>query len=129
MTLARLPKAALQAFAYHGGQLGAARRLVPDAPEPWIDLSTGVNPHPYPLPEIAPEAWTRLPDPSALARLESAAATRYRARPPSPLASLGGGIHPALAFRTDKRRQRRALTLRLLVLRPEPDASETAARH
>jgi cobalamin biosynthetic protein CobC len=90
MTLARLPEAALQAFAYHGGQLGAARHLVPDAPEPWIDLSTGVNPHPYPLPEIAPEAWTRLPDPSALARLEAAAATRYRARPPAHVVAAPG---------------------------------------
>ena len=70
----------MQAFAYHGGDLSAARRLFPDAPQPWIDLSTGVNPHPYPLPEISPEAWTRLPDPSELARLEAAAATRYRAR-------------------------------------------------
>src|ERR1700685_2983878 len=80
MTWARRPEAALQAFAYHGGQLGAARRLFPDAPQPWIDLSTGVNPHPYPIPEISAEAWTRLPDPSAIARLEAVAAARYRAR-------------------------------------------------
>src|SRR5271156_5551581 len=90
MTLARLPEAALQAFAYHGGHLGAARRLVPEAPEPWIDLSTGVNPHPYPLPGIAPEAWTRLPDPSALARLEAAAARRYRAQPPARVVAAPG---------------------------------------
>jgi len=80
MKLARLPEVASQAFAYHGGDLAAARSLFPDAPEPWIDLSTGVNPHPYPLPEIAPAAWTRLPDMLALARLEAAAATHYRAR-------------------------------------------------
>src|SRR5271156_4777539 len=98
MTLARLPEAALQAFAYHGGHLGAARRLVPDAPEPWIDLSTGVNPHPYPLPEIAPEAWTRLPDPSALARLEAAAATRSRAHAAHVIAAPGSqAIIQALA--------------------------------
>jgi cobalamin biosynthetic protein CobC len=71
---------ALAAFAYHGGNLSAARRLFPDAPQPWIDLSTGVNPHPYPLPEIDPQAWTRLPDSAALARLEAAAANRYRVR-------------------------------------------------
>jgi cobalamin biosynthetic protein CobC len=67
-------------FAYHGGNVSAARRLFPDAPQPWIDLSTGVNPHPYPLPAIDPQAFSRLPDSDALARLEAAAAKRYRAR-------------------------------------------------
>ncbi|MBV9287222.1 MAG: threonine-phosphate decarboxylase, partial [Hyphomicrobiales bacterium] len=67
----------VQAFAYHGGALHVARALSPDAPKPWIDLSTGVNPHPYPLPDLATEAWTRLPDAGALLRLETAAAVRY----------------------------------------------------
>jgi cobalamin biosynthesis protein CobC len=63
----------------HGGRLDEARRLYPGAPQPWIDLSTGVNPHPYPLPAIAPEAWTRLPDDEAFAALEAAARSAYRA--------------------------------------------------
>ena len=63
----------------HGGGLDAARRRFPSAPEPWIDLSTGVSPRAYPLPAIAPEAWTRLPDENALAVLEAAAAKAYRA--------------------------------------------------
>jgi cobalamin biosynthetic protein CobC len=62
---------------YHGGALEVARRLAPDAPEPWIDLSTGINPHAYPLPDLEPEAWSRLPEGGALARLEAAAALRY----------------------------------------------------
>ena len=33
----------------HGGSLDRARMLFPGAPEPWIDLSTGINPHSYPL--------------------------------------------------------------------------------
>ena len=53
---------------YHGGNLDAARRLFPDAPVPWIDLSTGINPVPYPVGEISPNAWTRLPDVAALER-------------------------------------------------------------
>jgi len=77
------------AFAYHGGALDVARRLFPDAPEPWIDLSTGVNPHPYPLPDIAPEAWARLPERAALAKLEAAAAARYGARPEQTIAGPG----------------------------------------
>jgi cobalamin biosynthetic protein CobC len=62
---------------YHGGALEVARQLAPGAPEPWIDLSTGVNPHAYPLPDLEPEAWARLPESGALARLEAAAALRY----------------------------------------------------
>jgi cobalamin biosynthetic protein CobC len=50
------------ALRYHGGNLAAAKRLFPDAPEPWIDLSTGINPVPYPVGAVSPDAWTRLPD-------------------------------------------------------------------
>src|ERR1700729_4248277 len=62
---------------YHGGALEVARQLAPGAPEPWIDLSTGINPHAYPLPDLGLEAWSRLPEGGALARLEAAAALRY----------------------------------------------------
>jgi cobalamin biosynthetic protein CobC len=62
---------------YHGGALEVARQLAPGAPEPWIDLSTGINPHAYPLPDLGLEAWSRLPESGALARLEDAAALRY----------------------------------------------------
>src|SRR5262245_31540258 len=48
-------------YPVHGGDLDAARLRYPAAPEPWIDLSTGINPVPYPIPEITPAAWTRLP--------------------------------------------------------------------
>ena len=63
-----------EAFTYHGGALEVARRLAPAAPKPWIDLSTGINPHAYPLPDLAPEVWSRLPDSGALAELEATAA-------------------------------------------------------
>src|SRR5262245_54855371 len=66
----------------HGGDLGAARRLFPGAPEPFIDLSTGINPHAYPLPALPPELFRRLPEPAELIRLASVAARAYRA--PSP---------------------------------------------
>lgn len=77
------------ALAYHGGALDVARRLAPNAPKPWIDLSTGVNPHAYPLPDIPPEAWTRLPERSALAELERTAAARYGAKPEAVVAGPG----------------------------------------
>lgn len=59
----------------HGGRLAEARRLFPDAPTPWIDLSTGVNPVPWRGEGIADDS--RLPDPAAIAALESAAAEYF----------------------------------------------------
>jgi cobalamin biosynthesis protein CobC len=63
----------------HGGDLTAARRRFPDALEPLIDLSTGINPHSYPLPQLPSEAFTRLPEPAALERLAAIAASAYGA--------------------------------------------------
>jgi len=63
----------------HGGDVEAARRLFPDAPKPFIDLSTGINPNPYPLPPLATELFARLPDAAATAGLAAAAAKSYGA--------------------------------------------------
>jgi cobalamin biosynthesis protein CobC len=61
----------------HGGRLGEARRLFPDAPEPFLDLSTGINPVAYPLPTLDPALFTRLPEPEQAAALERDAARAY----------------------------------------------------
>jgi cobalamin biosynthetic protein CobC len=63
----------------HGGDLGVARRLFPDAPKPFVDLSTGINPNPYPLPALPAELFARLPDAAATTRLAAAAAISYGA--------------------------------------------------
>ena len=63
----------------HGGDLTAARRLFPRAPEPFIDLSTGINPNPYPLPRLPGEIFARLPDSTTLERLAGIAAKVYGA--------------------------------------------------
>lgn len=63
----------------HGGDLGAARRLFPDAPEPFIDLSTGINPNPYPLPKFSAVLFARLPEASTLSALAMTAARAYGA--------------------------------------------------
>jgi cobalamin biosynthesis protein CobC len=63
----------------HGGNLAAARKLFPGAPEPFIDLSTGINPHSYPLPQLPPDVFTRLPEPADIDRLTAVAAKTYRA--------------------------------------------------
>jgi cobalamin biosynthetic protein CobC len=69
-------EAAWSEFSYHGGNLGAARRLFPGAPAPWIDLPTGVNPHPCPLPPLASEHWARLSEPERFVALEVVAAIK-----------------------------------------------------
>jgi cobalamin biosynthetic protein CobC len=66
-------------FLPHGGDVSTARAQFPDAPQPFIDLSTGINPHPYPLPELPPELFARLPQRSALDRLIAVAARFYDA--------------------------------------------------
>jgi cobalamin biosynthesis protein CobC len=63
----------------HGGDLGAARALFPGAPEPFIDLSTGINPFAYAMPSLAPDVFTRLPEPTATERLSAIAAKAYGA--------------------------------------------------
>lgn len=46
----------------HGGNLLWAAAHYGIAPERWLDLSTGVNPRGYPVPEIPPSTWLRLPE-------------------------------------------------------------------
>ena len=64
---------------FHGGDLGAARRLFPGAVEPFIDLSTGINPNPYPVPRFPAALFARLPDPASMNALAQAAARAYGA--------------------------------------------------
>jgi cobalamin biosynthetic protein CobC len=46
----------------HGGRLDAAVARFGGTRADWIDLSTGINPVPYPIGHIPPAAWTDLPD-------------------------------------------------------------------
>lgn len=75
---------------WHGGDLATAQALFPQAPEPWIDLSTGINPIPYPLPELPLSLWQRLPGKAEEAALLAAARTAYRIRPESGLVAAPG---------------------------------------
>ena len=74
----------------HGGDLDGARAAFPEAPEPWVDLSTGINPWPYPLPPVPPQAWTRLPGRAEEAALRTAAAACYGA-PSAELVAAASG--------------------------------------
>jgi cobalamin biosynthesis protein CobC len=74
----------------HGGNLARAGLQFPQAPKPWIDLSTGINPHPYAYSPIPATAFSRLPEPDDLARLKHLAATAYGAPSPDHLAAAPG---------------------------------------
>ncbi|OAN73782.1 threonine-phosphate decarboxylase [Sulfitobacter pontiacus] len=63
----------------HGGNLDGAIKAFGGDRADWIDLSTGINTVPYPVGPISPEAWTRLPEGSALGALEDAARRAYGA--------------------------------------------------
>ena len=69
--------AAMEKPIEHGGDLAALGRRYPQAPRPWIDLSTGINPVPYPVGDLPAEGWSRLPSRAAEDALLSAAARRY----------------------------------------------------
>ncbi len=47
---------------FHGGRLHQAAQQFGIPVENWIDLSTGINPHTYPLPAVPQEVWQKLPD-------------------------------------------------------------------
>jgi cobalamin biosynthesis protein CobC len=59
----------------HGGNLDAAIRRF--GGNDWIDLSTGINRQPYPVPVLPVPVWTMLPTQNATAALCEAAAAAY----------------------------------------------------
>lgn len=66
-------------WTWHGGGLAAAKRRFGDGD--WIDLSTGINPQPWPGASDIAFNWQRLPDTQDLAQLEVAAARYFGADP------------------------------------------------
>ncbi|WP_372740251.1 threonine-phosphate decarboxylase CobD [Neptunomonas sp.] len=46
----------------HGGRLHQAAEQFAIPMDHWIDLSTGINPHSYPLPAVPESVWQKLPD-------------------------------------------------------------------
>ena len=61
----------------HGGRLREAMAAFPDAPRPWLDLSTGINPEPWSGQRAPADALRRLPDPQELLELEAVAARAF----------------------------------------------------
>jgi cobalamin biosynthetic protein CobC len=61
----------------HGGNLDVAQARFGGGPADWIDLSTGINRRPYPIPELPPGCWTALPSRVEIASLHEAAQQAY----------------------------------------------------
>lgn len=75
---------------HHGGDLGRVAALCKGGD--WLDLSTGINPWPYPIaPAEVPESlWARLPESALLERLRQAAARCYGAPSPEGVVAAPG---------------------------------------
>jgi cobalamin biosynthetic protein CobC len=62
----------------HGGDLTQAMADFGGAPEQWLDLSTGINPWPWPIPaDLSRHLWERLPSRADEQALLSAARNAY----------------------------------------------------
>jgi len=64
----------------HGGNLDLAVQRFGGRLDDWIDLSTGINRRPYPLPDLQPRHWSSLPSRADIALLHEAARQAYGAR-------------------------------------------------
>ncbi|MCX5519565.1 threonine-phosphate decarboxylase CobD [Kaistia defluvii] len=74
----------------HGGALRDASARYGVALENWLDLSTGINPYPYPLADLPASDFHRLPDPAALADLLAVARKAYDVPAKATIAAMPG---------------------------------------
>jgi cobalamin biosynthetic protein CobC len=79
----------------HGGDLLGAELRWGRPEQGWLDLSTGINPWPYPLPEIPAAAWQRLPGAAGELALRDAAARAWSV-PDSALVVAAPGSQPLI---------------------------------
>ncbi|MEJ2408160.1 MAG: pyridoxal phosphate-dependent class II aminotransferase [Novosphingobium sp.] len=71
----------MSSFVTHGGRLNEACARFGGNPADWLDLSTGINPCPWPGADAVRPDWRALPDPHALMRLEETAAGYFGVDP------------------------------------------------
>lgn len=62
---------------YHGGALDLAIAQYGSLADAWLDLSTGINPHHYPIHSTSLSSWTQLPQNSMMVELTEAASEAY----------------------------------------------------
>lgn len=85
----------------HGGNLHDAIARFGRPREEWLDLSTGINPQPYPAPALAADIWHRLPP--ACPALIAAAQAYYRAPRMLPVAGTQAAIQALPRLRPKSR--------------------------
>lgn len=85
----------------HGGDLVRASREYGISTERWLDLSTGINPHGYPVPPVPAQAWLRLPSDDA--PLRRAAAEYYGTDSLLPVAGTQAAIQALPRLRPHSR--------------------------
>jgi cobalamin biosynthetic protein CobC len=61
----------------HGGDLAQAMAQYGGTPSMWLDLSTGINPRPWPIPALPEADWQRLPSAADQEALIAAARIAY----------------------------------------------------
>ena len=86
----------------HGGDLDRVISRFGGQRADWLDLSTGINPHAFPLPQIENSLWAYLPDKCLQQDVEAAAAAAYHTT--RPCLALAGAqqaiqLYPALFAR------------------------------
>lgn len=74
----------------HGGDLTQAMAEFGGAADEWLDLSTGINPWPYPIRKLPDSAWQRLPSRADEQALLAAARTAYRVPESAGIVAAGG---------------------------------------
>lgn len=79
-------------FVQHGGNLSYIKHNFPNAPQPFIDLSTGINPYSYPFKQTGENH--RLADTEEMAVAIRAAADYYGVLPKK--LTIGAGMQPLL---------------------------------
>ncbi|HEY9145885.1 MAG TPA: threonine-phosphate decarboxylase CobD [Thiobacillus sp.] len=86
---------------HHGGLLRASAARYGIALDHWLDLSTGINPNGWPVPEIPSACWTRLPEDDD--GLEQAAQSYYKAEHLLPVAGSQAAIQALPRLRLHSR--------------------------
>lgn len=74
----------------HGGALDRAIAAYGGKREEWLDLSTGINPNPYPVPEVPKDLWHRLPDENLMKDCLAAARRYYEVSGDSAIVAAPG---------------------------------------
>lgn len=74
----------------HGGDLTQAMAEFGGTADEWLDLSTGINPWPYPIRKLPDSVWQRLPSRADEQALLVAARSAYRAPESAGIVAAGG---------------------------------------